>query len=86
MGYLERQTLTILARGWQMGLVGSVDFIIGGRFRDHFLGTRRSTEQARIRDTGAKVALQWECKLRVVWCGGSRLSRGGNKARLGTNF
>ena len=69
-----------------MGLVGLADFIIGGRFRDHFHCTRRSTKQARISDRGAKVALQWECELRVIRCGGSRLSRGGNRARLGTNL
>ena len=58
MGYLERRILTIFARGWQMGLVGLVDLIIGGRFRDHFHCTRRSTKQARISDTGAEVALR----------------------------
>ena len=86
MGYLERRILAIFARGWQMGLVRLADSIIGGRFRNHFHCTRRSNKQARISDRGAKVALQWECELGVVRCGGSRLSRGGNSARLGTNF
>ena len=66
MYYLEPRTLMIFVCRWQMGLVGLADLIIGGRFGDHFHSTRRSTKQARISNRGTKVALQWECELRVV--------------------
>ena len=70
VGYLEHRTLTIFAFRWQMGLVGFADFIIGGRFRDHFHCTKQSTKQAQISDTGANVAL-WAVEMRIegvkVW-------------------
>ena len=85
MGYLDHRTLTIFCTRMADGF-GLVDFIVGGESQDHFHYTRRSNKQARISDRGAKVALWWECELKVVRCGGSRLSRSGNRARIGTNF